>query len=207
MKQLLLLFYIVACHSLFSQTIQLTAKIVGDNLNEGEGRILVVKAVDSSVVKGSYLETFNVDLRFDASKDTNFLFVVDVPEFKKQYIPFSVLDTKKIDLGEIRLIADLTLEEVKVSYKKPMFERTMDGMTINVKFLFSILFLLFTYCASANTTVELSTEKSSIEATVEFADKGKKRQKAARKKARKGQKMNKKRKRACGKWGARSYAG
>lgn len=133
MKQLLLLFYIVACHSLFSQTIQLTAKIVGDNLNEGEGRILVVKAVDSSVVKGSYLETFNVDLRFDASKDTNFLFVVDVPEFNKQYIPFSVLDTKKIDLGEIRLIADLTLEEVKVSYKKPMFERTMDGMTINVE--------------------------------------------------------------------------
>ena len=79
-EHFLLLFYIVACHSLFSQTIQLTAKIVGDNLNEGEGRILVVKAVDSSVVKGSYLETFNVDLRFDASKDTNFLFVVDVPD-------------------------------------------------------------------------------------------------------------------------------
>ena len=76
-----------------------------------------------------------------------------------------------------------------------------------MKFLFSILFLLFTYCVSANTIVESSTEKSSVEATLEFADKGKKRQKAARKKARHGQKINKKRKRACGKWGGRSYAG
>lgn len=133
MKQFLLLFSVLVCHSIFAQTIQLSAKIVGDNLNEGEGRILVVKAADSSVVKGSYLESFDVDLKFDASKDTNFLFVVDVPEFDKQFIPFSTLNTKKIDLGEIRLIADLTLDEVKVSYKKPMFERTMDGMTINVE--------------------------------------------------------------------------
>lgn len=133
MKQLFLLISIIASHSMFAQTIQLTAKVVGENLNEGEGRILVVKAADSSVVKGSYLESFDVDLKFDGSKDTNFLFVVDVPEFDKQYIPFSTLNTKKIDLGEIRLIADLTLDEVKVSYKKPMFERTMDGMTINVE--------------------------------------------------------------------------
>lgn len=76
-----------------------------------------------------------------------------------------------------------------------------------MKFLFSILFLLFTYCASASTFVESTTEKSSIEATLEFADKGKKRQKAARKKARHGQKMNKKRKKACNKWGGRSFAG
>ncbi|MEJ6583371.1 MAG: hypothetical protein QNL61_07755 [Crocinitomicaceae bacterium] len=79
-----------------------------------------------------------------------------------------------------------------------------------MKLLFSIIILLFTYCASANTIVESSTEKVSIEATTnstEFADKGKKRQKAQRKKARKGQRMNKKRKRACGNWGKRSYAG
>jgi hypothetical protein len=79
-----------------------------------------------------------------------------------------------------------------------------------MKLLFSLIFFLFTYCVSANTIVESSTEKVSIEATVnstEFADKGKKRQKAQRKKARKGQRMNKKRKRACGNWGKRSYAG
>jgi len=133
MKCLLLLFSIIASHALIAQTVQLNAKIVGENLNEGEGRILVVKATDSTVVKGSYLESYDVDLKFDATKDTNFLFVVDVPEFNKQYIPFSTRDSKKIDLGEIQLIADLTLDEVKVSYKKPMFERTMDGMTINVE--------------------------------------------------------------------------
>lgn len=133
MKQLLLLIILVASHTIVAQTIQLTAKIVGENLNDGEGRILVIKSSDSSVVKGSYLETFDVDLKFDASNDTSFLFVVDVPEFNKQYIPFSTTSSKKIDFGEIRLIADLTLDEVKVSYKKPMFERTMDGMTVNVE--------------------------------------------------------------------------
>ena len=79
-----------------------------------------------------------------------------------------------------------------------------------MKFLFAFLFLIFSYFASANTSVDSNPEKVSIEATVntsEFADKGKKRQKAQRKKARHGQRMNKKRKRACGKWGSRSYAG
>jgi hypothetical protein len=133
MKHILLLFSIVASHSFFAQTNQVSAKIVGEGLNEGEGRVLVVKASDSSVVKGSYLESFDVELKFDSSSDTNFLFVVDVPEFNKQYIAFSTALSKRIDLGEIRLIADLTLDEVKVSYKKPMFERTMDGMTINVE--------------------------------------------------------------------------
>lgn len=79
-----------------------------------------------------------------------------------------------------------------------------------MKFLFAFVFLVFSYFASANTTLDSNPEKVSIEATVsstEYADKGKKRQKAQRKKARKGQRMNKKRKRACSNWGKRSYAG
>ena len=78
-----------------------------------------------------------------------------------------------------------------------------------MKLLFSLIFFLFTYCATATTIVESSTEKFSIEATtsVEFSDRGKKGKRAQRKKARHGQRMNKKRKRACGKWGGRSYAG
>lgn len=133
MKNIILFFTTILSPIIFAQNIQLSAKIVGENLHEGEGRVLVVNANDSSVVKGSYLESFDVVLKFDAAKDTHFLFVVDVPEFNKQYIPFTTITDKKIDLGEIRLIPDLTLEEVKVSYKKPMFERTMDGMTINVE--------------------------------------------------------------------------
>lgn len=79
--------------------------------------------------------------------------------------------------------------------------------TTAMKFLVSFIFILFAYGASANLTVESSTEKHAIEAVNTFSDKGKKRKRAQRKKARYGQKMNKKRKRACGKWGSRSYAG
>lgn len=73
-----------------------------------------------------------------------------------------------------------------------------------MKFLFSIFFFLFTYFASANTTLTASLEKNNAITTVEFSDRGKK---AQRKKARHGQKMNKKRKKACNNWGKRSFAG
>lgn len=133
MKIIFLLLFMTLIHVISAQSVQLSAKIVGENLTEVDGKIVVVKASDSIVVKGSYLETFEIELKFDSGNDTNFLLLVDVPEFNKQYIPFSTKENNKIDLGEIRLIADLTLDEVKVSYKKPMFERTMDGMTVNVE--------------------------------------------------------------------------
>lgn len=133
MKYLLLIISLAFFHSLSAQNILVTARITGENLNEGEGKILIIKASDSTVVKGSYLESFDIEIRFDSNTDTNFIFVVDVMGFNKQYTPFSTKENKKIELGEIRLVPDLTLEEVKVSYQKPMYERTMDGMTVNVE--------------------------------------------------------------------------
>lgn len=78
-----------------------------------------------------------------------------------------------------------------------------------MKFLFSFLFLLFAYFGSANTVenVKIDNFSTEISSTFEFYDLGKKAKRARRKKARRGQKMNKKRKRACGTWGKRSYAG
>ena len=75
-----------------------------------------------------------------------------------------------------------------------------------MKVLFTLFLVLFSYFASANTQLQSTKDQFSIEATlaVEFNDRGKK---AKKRKARHGKRMNKKRKRACGKWGGRSYAG
>jgi hypothetical protein len=75
-----------------------------------------------------------------------------------------------------------------------------------MKFLFSFLFLLFAFIGSSSTVEQVQNNKYSVEisSTVEFNDRGKK---AQRKKARRGQKMNKKRKKACNSWGKRSFAG
>lgn len=75
-----------------------------------------------------------------------------------------------------------------------------------MKFLFSFLFLIFASIGSSNTIEQAKINKLSVEisSTLEFNDRGKK---AHRKKARRGQKMNKKRKKACNSWGKRSFAG
>jgi len=75
-----------------------------------------------------------------------------------------------------------------------------------MKILFSFLFLLFAYFGSASTVEQVKNDKFSFEASssVEFVDRGKK---AQRKKARHGQRMSKKRKKACNNWGKRSFAG
>lgn len=75
-----------------------------------------------------------------------------------------------------------------------------------MKFLFSFLFLIFASIGSSNTIEQAKINKLSVEisSTLEFNDRGKK---AQRKKARRGQKMNKKRKKACNSWGKRSFAG
>lgn len=75
-----------------------------------------------------------------------------------------------------------------------------------MKFLFAFIITLFTFIGSANTVEQVQNDKFSVElsSTVDFGDRGKK---AQRKKARRGQKMNKKRKKACNNWGKRSFAG
>ena len=69
--------------------------------------------------------------------------------------------------------------------------------------------LFVTYLSSANTVEHIQDKKTSTEVilNLEVNDRGKKAKRAQRKKARHGQKMNKKRKKACNNWGKRSFAG
>lgn len=69
-----------------------------------------------------------------------------------------------------------------------------------MKFIISLSLISLSFLATANTTevVDL-TKKSTVEAAL-YPGPGKK-------KARKNKRINKKRKRACGKWGRKSYAG
>lgn len=85
----------------------------------------------------------------------------------------------------------------------------LDNKLFYMKFLFSFLLLFVTYLSSANTIETVQDKKASSEVTfaVEVSDRGKKAKRAQRKRTRHGQKMNKKRKKACNNWGKRSYAG
>lgn len=85
----------------------------------------------------------------------------------------------------------------------------LDNKLFYMKFLFSFLLLFVTYLSSANTVETVQDQKASTEVTLtaEYSDRGKKAKRAQRKRTRHGQKMNKKRKKACNSWGKRSYAG
>lgn len=68
-----------------------------------------------------------------------------------------------------------------------------------MRLLISLLFISCVSVASASTS-SVNDLKNDTQVTIDYAGPGKK-------KARKGKRINKRRKRACGKWAKRSYAG
>lgn len=115
----------------FSQSVQLEATIHASDLPPGTGKAVVYSSADSTLVKGSYIDSSLFRTEFDRNGKSDFYLKITAPGFSDTTINFTVTDSM-VNLGEITLVTDLSLDEVKVTYVKPMFERTMDGVKVNV---------------------------------------------------------------------------
>lgn len=131
MRTLSLLVLLIISSLSFGQNIQLKAKIIASDLPAGQGKAVIYSQSDSTMIKGDYMDTSPLDMSFNRKGETSFFLKIVAPGFTDTIINFEATDSV-IDLGEIKLDNNLELDEVKVSYVKPMFERTMDGIKVNV---------------------------------------------------------------------------
>lgn len=118
--------------SSYAQKTTLTAQIINEDFVPEMGKATILNASDSSVIKGVYLDSASLEIIFDRKGSDSLIFKGQLPGFNDLMIPF-VVEGNEIDLGEINFKKDQDLEAVKVVHEIKMFERTMDGITVNVE--------------------------------------------------------------------------
>ena len=129
-----LLFVFISLISIvsFGQTIHVNGTLVADKEAVKLGEITFSTLPDSTLKKGTYLDStyFSVNMNSDGEKDMYAL--IKVPGYIDSLITFTAVDTL-VNLGIITLEKNLNLETIDVMFRKEMFKRTMDGITINVE--------------------------------------------------------------------------
>lgn len=125
---------LLCLHSAFSysQSVRITGNIIADKESIQIGQITIFSAKDSTLKKGTYLDSTLFSLNMNARKQKNFYAKIAVPTYLDTLISFEVNDSVA-DLGIISLKKNLDLEAVDVVYRKEMFTRTMDGISVNVE--------------------------------------------------------------------------
>lgn len=118
----------------YAQTIRLKANVVADKDALTLGQITLFSLPDSTLRKGSYLDSTALNMVFDPGKNVDFYAKISVPNYLDSLIEFTISPTDTVvDLGLILLQKDASLDEVEIVYRKEMFVRTMDGISVNVE--------------------------------------------------------------------------
>lgn len=129
-----ILFVISTCFSsiLFSQTTHLHLTVESEETLTGIGKGVVFSLPDSSLISGGYLNSTELSLSFNANKGDKFYLKLNLPGYRDTLINFSV-EGAIVELGVVNLLDVQTLDEVNVVYREPFFERTINGIKVNVK--------------------------------------------------------------------------
>lgn len=116
----------------FSQNVRVHLGIESEEIPAGIGRGIVYSLPDSNLIQGSYIDSTDLNILFQAKKGDLFYLKLNLPGYQDTLINFTVQDTV-VELGVINLLNVQTLDEVNVVYREPFFERTMNGLKVNVK--------------------------------------------------------------------------
>ncbi|MEO9532718.1 MAG: outer membrane beta-barrel protein [Crocinitomicaceae bacterium] len=131
MKLMLALLVLLISTSSFSQLITVKGSIPQEILNDQIGQITIFSAVDSSLKKGSYIDTSEFELAFNGKLNQDYYAKVKLQGYVDTLVNFTTT-SKEVNLGIVQLSPDLNLNTVEVVYREPAFERTMDGIKVNV---------------------------------------------------------------------------
>ena len=118
----------------FSSNAQLTklqVTVVVDSSYLQLGQLTVNNAIDTSLIKGPYLDSTTSNLLFKGKKGEDYLAKISIPSYLDTIIAFTNNDTL-VDLGMIPMVKNNNLEQVEIVFKKEMFKRTMAGINVNV---------------------------------------------------------------------------
>lgn len=133
MKKLFLLFILIGI-SFFSnaQIIRIEGNIMADKEAVSLGQITFYSLPDSTLKKGSYLDSTYFNILFDTNGKEEFYTKISIPNYLDTLINFKV-DDSVVNLGVITPLKNTDLNAVDVVYKKEMFKRTIDGISVNVE--------------------------------------------------------------------------
>ncbi|MCR9172492.1 MAG: TonB-dependent receptor [bacterium] len=116
----------------FSQSLVVEVPVQAVDLPDGIGRGMVYNSSDSSLVKGNFIDSNLFIVQFEAIEDAQYYIKLTAPGFVDTIIPF-VAKPPVMRFDPVILSSDVLLDEINVVYEKPVFERTMNGLSVNVK--------------------------------------------------------------------------
>ncbi|GAB5416723.1 MAG: hypothetical protein Crog4KO_22120 [Crocinitomicaceae bacterium] len=116
----------------FSQNVILEVPVIANDLPSGIGRGMVYSSKDSSLVKGNFIDSNLFRIQFEAIEDASYYVKLTAPGFADTLISFKA-KPPVMRMDPVVLISDQTLDAINVVYEKPVFERTMNGLSVNVK--------------------------------------------------------------------------
>ncbi|NRA11210.1 MAG: TonB-dependent receptor [Crocinitomicaceae bacterium] len=114
-----------------NQTVRVEVTVNPDVAAEGLGKAVIFSLSDSTLVKGNYMDSSFYTTDITAALNDTFYLKLIVPEYLDTSLIF-IVDGNVMQLGTIQMRKNLALDEVEVVYKRPMFERTMNGIKVNV---------------------------------------------------------------------------
>ncbi|MBI3135555.1 MAG: TonB-dependent receptor [Bacteroidetes bacterium] len=132
MKHLFLSALLCFTASSFSQLTRLEGMIQLDSAASPFGQFIIYSLPDSLLVKGSYVDSTYFQTEFSTESTNHFYVKISLAGYPDTLINFQT-SGETVSLGTIIFSGDRTLKTVDVTYKKPEFQRTMDGITVNVQ--------------------------------------------------------------------------
>ena len=115
-----------------AQDVAVRGVVTADQEGISLGSATVFKAIDSTIVKGTYLDSSVFELRFKNKAESSYFLRLSIPGYSDTIILFEVKDSV-VNLGLISPIKSQELSSVEVVYTKEMYVRTLDGLTVNVE--------------------------------------------------------------------------
>ena len=132
MRILFTLFFIASSLTVFGQLTRLQATVAVDTSFIPLGQLTVHEVDDTSLIKGTYLEGKTTSLYFEAETGRDYLAKIAIPSYLDTLVLFNAADTV-VDLGIVPMVKSNDLEQVDIVFRKEMFERSMDGINVNVE--------------------------------------------------------------------------
>jgi hypothetical protein len=118
--------------SAFSQMQTLKGEVEVNSESVLLTQVVVYSLPDSVLVKGAYLDSSLFELSWKEKSATEFYIKISCPSYSDTLIPFQ-FSNSEFNLGKITLTKSEVLETVDIVYKKEMFIRTLDGISVNVE--------------------------------------------------------------------------
>ena len=133
MKFILSIFFLLFSLSSHCQSFELKGQIGINQEDLGLGQITVFSIPDSTLIKGSYIDTTTFSLIVTSTGNNEYFAKVSITGYTDTIINFQNSGDSAVDLGIIKLQKDVTLNTVDIVYQKPTYVRNIDGIKVNVE--------------------------------------------------------------------------